>query len=173
MRKTITTAFLVIGMMANAQQYTQKYNKRDTPKFAFVSIGFDVRNAFTGSKPTNSKPALDGQIKLGAAYKSAEVAMFYENFDRIEFQAYGVNVNYVTEVAKNFDVVAGIEAGSIIRYKDFNFLMVGVNGELRYDFGKFMIGSQGNYRLRNDVDSKNKEDKKVFSWFLNLTYKFN
>lgn len=171
MKKLLTIALLLIWGISHAQNYNQSWSKRDKLNYKFVAFGFDVRNAVIGSKPTNNKPELNYQFKLGAVSKNVEVAIFYEQFKRIDFQAYGVNVGYILPVAKKTDLYAGIETGSIIRYKTDNFLMYGFNGELRQHIGKnFIIGLQANYRYRSDIDQKNGENDFRFSAMANFIY---
>ena len=173
MKKFLVIALMFIGMITNAQEVGNFYNS-NARKYAFVSTGFDVRNAIVGSKPTDNKSALDVNVKVGALYNHLEIAMFYENFHRITFQAYGINVNYVGKVAKNTDVVVGIEAGSIIRQSNSNFLMCGGNAEVRYQLGvdsKFSIGLQYNARLRTDIWYKDTPMPIVHSGLLNVYYR--
>lgn len=173
MKKITTIAFLIIGMIANAQYYGKKWGQRDVQRHGFVSAGIDFRNAVVGSNPTNNNPELDLLFKLGARDNHVEISMFYENFKRISFQSYGVNVNYVFELAKNIDVALGIELGSIIRYNNFNFLTGGLNQEVRYDLGEFVIGLQFNSRIRTDNWKKNTDMPIVYSGFINIYYKLN
>lgn len=169
--KKLLLALLVTGIVANAQHYGTKWGQRDKEYYGFITTGIDVRNAVIGSKPTNDESALDIQFKIGARANALEVALFYESFKRIDFQAYGVNVNGVFQLYKNFDVALGVGAGSVIRYRDFNFLMLETNSELRYDLGKCVIGLQLNNRLRNDLKQYGKSFPIVNSVFLNFIYK--
>lgn len=169
--KKLLLALLVTGSVSNAQQYGTKWNQRNKEYHGFITSGIDVRNAIVGSKPTNNQSALDIQFKVGARANSLEVALFYETFRRIDFQAYGVNVNGVFQLYKNFDVALGVGGGSVIRYKDYNFLMVETNSEIRYDLSKCIIGFQLNNRLRNDLKQYGKSMPIVNSVFLNFTYK--
>ena len=172
MKKVVLLAFLITGIM-NAQNYGQKWNQRDKEYYAFVSTGFDVRNLVIGSKPTNDKSALDVQFKVGVRANALEVSLFYENFNRINFQAYGVNVNGVLKLYKNFDLALGVELGSVIREGNSNFLMAGTNSEIRLDLGKFIVSLQLNNRYRKDLLIYGKDFPIVNSIFLNFYYKLN
>jgi len=53
--------------------------------------GADIRNAITGSAPTNNKPELDLLLRFDAIAESGlGIVAFYETFNAIEFQKWGV-----------------------------------------------------------------------------------
>ena len=170
--KKIILAFLITGVM-NAQQCPKKLQQKNKDYYAFVSTGFDVRNLAIGSKPTNDKSALDVQFKIGARANVLEISMFYESFNRINFQSYGVNVNGVMQLYKNFDLALGVEFGSVIREGNSNFLMVGTNSEIRLDLGKFIVSLQLNNRYRGDLIKYGNNLPIVNSGFFNIYYKLN
>jgi hypothetical protein len=143
------------------------------PRYAFVTYGIDLRNAVDGSKPTQGHAELNNVFKIGARDNHLEIAAFYENFKRIEFQAYGININGVTQVFKNTDLAVGIELGSIIRNNKGNFLMAGLNGELRYDFGWFFVGGQLQCRLRTDNWRKDGPAPIVMSGLVTFSVRLN
>lgn len=172
MKKVVLLAFLITGVM-DAQNYGQKWNQRDKEYYTFVSTGFDVRNLVIGSKPTNDKSALDVQFKVGARENALEVSLFYESFNRIDFQAYGTNVNGVVQLYKNFDLALGVELGSVIREGNSNFLMVGTNSEIRLDLGKFIVSLQLNNRYRGDLIKYGDNFPIIHSVFFNIHYKLN
>lgn len=174
MKKLFTIAVLLIWGISNAQNYNQSWSKRDKLNYKFITFGFDGRNALIGSDPTDDKSELNYHIKAGAVSKNVEIGIFYEQFNRIKFQAYGVQAGYIFMVAKNTDLYAGAEYGSIIRYNDDNFLMYGFNGEIRQHVGnRFILGLQASYRYRSDIDQKNGENDFRGSLMLNTTFKFN
>ena len=173
MKKIITILILIVGMTMYSQNYNQSYSKRDKPNYIFVGLGIDVRNALIGSKPTNDKSELDLNFKIGAIHNKIELLMFYENFNRITFQAYGVNVNYVQPILSKTDIVIGLEAGSIIRASNSNFLTGGGNIELRHQLKDFTVAFQGNARIRPDIWYKNTSLPIKYSGFIVIYYKFN
>lgn len=173
MKKLITIVILIVGMTMYSQNYNQSYSKRDKPNYMFIGLGLDLRNALVGSDPTNNKSALDLNFKVGAIHNKMELLMFYENFDRITFQAYGLNINYVQPIASLTDITIGIEAGSIIRSSNSNFLMAGGNLELRHQLNDFTIALQGNARIRPDIWYKNTSLPIRYSGFIVVYYKFN
>ena len=164
MKKSLFVLLLVTSML-QAQ-----------PKYAFVTAGFDVANAIQGSKPTNDKPALDGQIKIGAAYNNFECLVAYENFNAINFQQFGFAVNYVVYPFYKVDLAFGGEYQMIFRQANSSFLSYGVNLEPRYDItDKWTIGLQLNYKHRPDIEALYHTGKTEFreSVFFNLRYKIN
>ena len=173
MKKIITILILVVGMTMYSQNYNKSCSKRDKPNYMFVGLGIDVRNALIGSKSTNDKSELDLNFKIGAIRNKIELLMFYENFNRITFQAYGVNVNYVQPILSKTDVVIGLEGGSIVRDSNYNFLMGGGNIELRHQLKDFIISFQGNARIRPDIWYKNTSLPIKYSGFIVIYYKFN
>ncbi len=173
MKTKILILLALISLKGMSQDYNQKYGKRDKLNYKFATLGVDVRNGLVGSKPTDDKSALDFQAKLGAVSNNWEVSLFYERFERIRFQAYGVNVGYNLQLPLNLDLYSGIELGSIIRNEKENSLMCGSNLELRYHLNKrFVVGAQLNSRLRIDIWKKNQDPVIVHSGFLNLTVCF-
>lgn len=173
-KKSVMPWVLLLSITtASAQQYGRVYGQRDTQRYVFVTYGIDARNAIDGSKPTNGHAELDHTFKLGARDNHLEVSAFYETFKAIEFQAYGVNFNGVTEVFKNTDLAVGIELGNIIRYNKGSFFMGGLNGEVRYDLGGVLIGLQLNVRLRTDNWYKNGPTPIVPSVGINVIKKIN
>jgi hypothetical protein len=123
MKKLLKIALLTITVSCFAQNYNQSWSKRDKLNYKFVTVGFDVRNLAVGSKPTEDKSELNYQIKAGAVSKNVEIGIFYEQFDRIQFQAYGAQAGYIFQLYNKTNLYTGAEFGSIIRYKDYNFLM--------------------------------------------------
>ncbi len=145
------------------------------PKYAFVTAGFDVRNAVEGSKPTNNSPAFDGQLKIGATYHNFEVLVVYENFNKIDFQQFGFAANYITYPLYRIDLAFGAEYQMIMR-GSHSFLSYGGNLELRYDLSnRWNIGLQGNYKHRPDIEYLYNTGKQEFrfSTFFNIRYKLN
>lgn len=173
MKNSLKLLVLLFSITMTAQQYGKHWNQRNKEYYGFVSTGFDVRNLAIGSQPTNDKSALDIQLKVGARANALEVSMFYENFNRIQFQAYGANVNGVFQLYKNFDLALGVELGSVIRERNSNFLMFGINSEIRYDLRKFIVSLQVNNRYRKDLLIYGKDLPIVNSVFFNVYYKLN
>lgn len=162
-KKSVLLILLLFSLSAKSQE-----------NYPFVSVGFDVANAIAGSKPTNNKSSLDAQIKAGAVYKSNEVYIQYENFNRISFQQYGLGYNRIIYPFYKVDLVFGVETGSIVRGSGFNWLYYGGNIELRYDLTKkLQLSLQGNYRSRKDIEALYNTKQKEFrgSGFINIIYK--
>ncbi len=174
MKNYLKIAIMLIWGISSAQNYNQSWSTPDKLNYKFVTVGFDVRNLAVGSKPTEDKSELNYQIKAGAVSKNVEIGVFYEQFNRIQFQAYGAQAGYIFQLANKTNLYTGAEFGSIIRYKDYNFLMYGFNGEIRQHVGNLLIfGLQCNYRYRSDIDQKNGANDFRTSVMLNTTFKFN
>lgn len=173
MKKLLKITVLLFTITMSSQHYGSRWGQRDKEYYGFVSTGFDIRNLTIGSNPTDNKSALDVQFKVGARANALEVAGFYESFKRIEFEAYGVNINGVFQLYKNFDVALGGEFGSVIKEGNSNYIMYGLNSELRYDLGKFILALQLNNRNRKDLMKYGNDFPIVHSVFFNLTYKLN
>lgn len=164
MKRLLQFALMLVLVSANAQE----------KNYPYVAAGFDLRNAAFGSKPTGNKPELDYQLKAGAIYNNVEIGIQYEAFPAIDYKQYSVYANYVIPISKKNSVSAGLEAGSIIREGNSNFLFYGGNTELRYDIHPFVIGAQLNYKYRSDLTYLYDLDKREFkaSVAINLYYKF-
>jgi len=146
------------------------------PKYAFVTVGFDVKNALVGSAPTNNKSALDGQIKIGATYNNFEMIMQYESFNKIDFQQFGFATNYVVYPLYKVDLAFGLETGIIFRQQNSSFISCGANLEIRYDlFERWNVGIQFNVKSRPDIEALYNTGKNEFraSNFINIRYKLN
>lgn len=173
--RIIALTVIYILLIAECRSQSNRIYNRNLKHYQFVSIGIDARNAIIGSEPTENKPALDLNFKAGVQSGVAEVSVFYETFKRIDFQAYGLNLNVVSEtVYENLTIASGIEFGSINRAINSNYLMVGINIEPRYKITEHLsVGALFNYRLRNDLKRK-KTDDLVFrkSGFINVYYTF-
>jgi len=162
-KKSVPLLLLFFSLSAKSQE-----------NYPFLSFGFDVANAIVGSAPTNNKPSLDGQIKVGAMFQSNEAYIQYENFNKIGFQQYGLGYNRVVYPFYKVDLAFGLETGSIIRKGGFNWLYYGGNIELRYDLtSEIQLSLQGNYRSRNDIEALYNTKQKEFraSGFINIIYK--
>lgn len=157
--KIIISLIVLLSFQINAQT-----------KFKFVSVGIDAKNAIIGSKPTNNKSEIDFNLKIGAVYKNLEISIFYENFNKINFQAYGVNVNLYNKTdVENLTVSNGIQLGFIIREGNSSFPLIGFNNELRYKlYKKLIVGLELNTRARYDISLKKEDLVLRSSVFINL-----
>lgn len=118
------------------------HSKKNYP---YIAAGFDLRNAVSGSKPTNDRPELDYQLKAGAIYRNVEIGIQFDNFPAIEYRQYSVYANYVVPVYRKLSVSARLEAGSIIREGNSKYLFYRCNTESRYDLHPLVVGAQLNY----------------------------
>lgn len=173
--RIIALTVIYILLIAECQSQSNRIYNRNLKHYQFVSIGIDARNAIIGSNPTGNKCALDLNFKAGVQSDVIEISIFYETFKRIDFQAYGLNLNVVSEtVYENLTIASGIEFGSINRAINSNYLMAGINLEPRYKITEhLLVGALFNYRLRND-NKKKKTDDLVFvkSGSINFYYTF-
>lgn len=164
MKRLLQFALLLVIILADAQQ----------KNYPYVATGFDLRNAVSGSKPTNGRPELDYQLKASTIYRNVEIGIQFENFPAIDYKQYSVYANYVVPVYRKFSVSAGLEAGSIIREGNSNYLFYGCNTELRYDLHPFVVGVQLNYKYRYCLTYLyDLPDREFRAWVAILTFIIN
>lgn len=114
------------------------------------SIGFDVKNSFVGSKPTNNNPSLDILLKATAVgNKGFEVSAVYERFQQINFEKYAFSAGYnfplYAYIGRNeikTNILFGLEPTIIHRWstwgggiswnQDSSFLTMGANVGARW-----------------------------------------
>jgi len=155
MKKLITIAFSIIGMVMNAQDYGTVYGKRNKLNYLFLSVSADARHLVEGSKQTEYKEELDLITKAGIVSNNVEIGVFYETFHRLNFQAYGVNVGYIIMPLNKTDLYLGLEGSSIIRYSNSSTFSYGLNGAIRQHINKYIIVFiNSNYRYRSDIHYK-------------------
>ncbi len=139
---------------------------------AFISTGFDMRNAIVGSNATSYKPAIDVNISLHGIYNKFELSIFYENFNRITFQSYGFTAGSNTKtLITNLYACSSFEGGFIVRTGNSSYPFFGGNIELRYMLNeKLALGLLYNLRYRTDLLIYNNDNLRA-SLFLNIFYK--
>lgn len=152
----------------------------------YFSSGFDVKNIVTGSKPTDSKSALDLMLKFGmVSVKKVEATVNYENFKRLDFWKFGFGIGKQFEITDKIMIVPTIEYNLINRYDDWggglgyvdnssSHLAFGASLPIRYEINdRFAVEIQSNILHRTDIKAKYGTDKWVLSNFLNIIYKIN
>lgn len=137
--------------------------------FMAGSVGFDVKNTFSGSKPTNNEPSADllFQFKV-VGNKGMEVGIGYEIFPRIDFSKYTMSYGYnfplygyikgheiKTNVFVNIEPTIinrwGNWGGGISYTQNSSFLSVGANVGARWFFDEHLgIETQYNVLPRQD-----------------------
>lgn len=117
MRKLLIILVLV-GFVAHGQQIK-------------AGLGFDVANAAFGSK-VNSK-ALDLEARVSYTNRVTdegqrsvdEFGLYYERFERIEYESYGAFFNKVLMPESRFKLALGIEGSQIHRWKNEGYRQTG------------------------------------------------
>lgn len=158
MRKIIILLVVFIGINAYAQR-----------RYVSFSAGFDVKNTFVGSEPTNNQPSADlifGAKAVGV--KGFEVGIGYEFFPRINFSKYTMSAGYNfplyayigrNEIKTNVFVNGeptiinrwGTWGGGISDNQPASFLTLGANVGARWFFNEHLgLGITYNMLLRSD-----------------------
>lgn len=151
MKTLITTLVLLITVTVNAQFEKDRHNYR------FATGSIDVINAVKGSNPTDNVPELNYIAKIGARVDQIEIGVLYEQFNRIGFHKYGVEVGGIFEPIYDIELVPSIELGAIIRevgkgHIGGTYLTYAVNLETRYQINELMyIGIKTNVQRRTDL----------------------
>lgn len=174
MKKLLFMLFVFSNMIAQVKTPSQYLAEHHG---LYIIVGIDVRNAIDGSKPTGGTAEIDafGRVSFRSGHFGGSVQ--YENFKRIKFESWGVNLDYIDEIyifGQEFELHSGIEGGMIIRELGKNDLFIGVNCEPRIKvFENFYLGFVANLKLRNDL-KEFKNDKLIFreSVYFTIIYKF-
>jgi hypothetical protein len=156
-----------------------------------ISSGIDIKNAVTGTKPTNNNPAIDLILKLHLVGKNIECTVQYENFNKIGFEKYAFGVGYQFPLYGNFfrkeiktTLIPSFEPTLISRRKtensgDFDskssHLSLGASMTIKWDLNeRFSIGIVGNALYRTDLAAKyNIKNPIVYSNYISFFYKIN
>ena len=157
----------------------------------YVSTGIDIRNAITGSEPTNMQPALDIITKVHLVGKNVECTIQYERFSKIGFDKFAFGVGYQFPLYGNAfgktiktTVIPSFEPTLIGRWKTLNsgdfdsrssHLSLGGSMTIKWDISeRFSFGIVGNMLYRTDLAAKyNTKVPIVYSNYLTLFYKIN
>lgn len=65
------------------------------------SAAFDIKNAISGSAPTNNEVALDCLVQFSMVSSNVEVNIGYETFPRLDFDKYTIGLGYHTHFYGN------------------------------------------------------------------------
>lgn len=85
------------------------------------SLGFDVRNGFAGSKPTNYEKALNWTAEAHVVTENVDFGLGYEAFERLDYSrkfmsgGYHIPVCYIAGTDIKFTVIPSIEFSWIWR----------------------------------------------------------
>lgn len=85
MKKLVTIVVVIFFSKASAQD-----------NYVAFSAGFDLRNAFLGSAPSNYESAIDCLVQFSMVSKDVEVNIGYEAFPRLDFYKYTIGLGYHT-----------------------------------------------------------------------------
>lgn len=141
-----------------------------------LSVNFDVKNAFYGSKV--NKPSLDLLLKYEELFNSEkiEITFFYEHFGELKFSNFGTQLNYRILNLEKTKLLIGLETSIIYRNYNKNcvsYVSYGYNTELRQNVYK-NIGIALNYNIKKRTDQLywNSKPKFVKSFYFGLFYEF-
>jgi len=133
----------------------------------YFSTGIDVRNAITGSKPTNNKSAIDAIIQFGMIDTNTEVTIGYERFSTIQFDKFCFGVGHHFNLNKEIALIPGIEPTLIGRWGEnwqttSSHLSIAGNLALRYKLSyHFSLELQMNALPRTDLKARYPEIHKT------------
>lgn len=154
---------IIIGLIITSLCYSQDFN---------ISLGYDIKNSIKGSKPTNFEPSLNYLLRASAVDKNnIEIGIFYENFNKINYQCYGINAGYFIEILKIMELYGGVESGFIIRKFNTNRFSYGLNLEARFKIKEnISISLLNQCRYRSDLHYINAPKPYRNSIFLNIIF---
>lgn len=159
--KTRTKAIIAITIMAILTTLVELL-----PAQTFVSAGIDPGMAVGLDKENGNM--FNYQITTGHTFdQQVELAVFYEQAEALDFQAYGANINLVTPVTERFELMEGAEFIGIKR-PDATYVAVGLNLIIKYYATRWLyFGYQVNYRWRADLEQD------VISGWVNIGCRMN
>jgi hypothetical protein len=134
----------IIPLFCTAQFY--EFEKEN---YFFISTGVDIRNAVYGG--TVNSRALDIVFGIGARTGNFQVEAWYESFTRIEYEAFGMNLNYVFQPEKRWVPMVGLELGFIQRPRQLHPSLALI-AQLDYNFSSFFVFLRGQGKLRTDLE---------------------
>lgn len=144
-----------------------------------VSIAIDPTMAINGAYETSTTGALDLIVRISDRTYHSEFGFQMEFFTALQpsYFSYGVFYNKILNITSKHEIYAGLEANLLMRKlkrSTVGFLSVGANAGYRFNFNRFAIGLEANYKLRPDFKGLwNSNKKGVYSNYITLTYKFN
>lgn len=107
MKKLITITLILIGISVNAQEEKDNYFS--------ISTGFDIRNGFVGSKPTNNEQSLNWTAEAHVSTENIDFGLGYEAFERLNYDrkfmavGYHIPVCYINGTDIKFTIITSLE----------------------------------------------------------------
>ena len=144
----ILAPLLTWGQMNNPRN---RWDKNFYTDYKFVELQVDARNAIVGSDK-NSR-GFDGIFRIGASHGNTRVAIFYETFDLIGYESYGIQPSYVLNPGDRLQFLIGTEVSIINRIKVGSGTTVSYafNGETEYHFERIYFGLKADLKRRADI----------------------
>jgi len=128
-----------------------QWDKNFYTDYRFVEVEVDARNAIMGSDKNSS--GFDGILRIGASHGHTRLALFYETFDLIGYESYGIQPSYVLNPGDRLKFLLGTELSMINRAKagSGTTLSYAINGETEYHFERIYFGLKADLKRRPDI----------------------
>lgn len=143
----------------------------------YVQVAIDPKMAIDGPYENSTAGALDLIIRVADKSKYSEFGLQAEIFTALKpsYYSYGVFYNRIITLNKH-EIYAGAEFNLLMRKLERStagFLSVGANTGYRFNFKRFALGVEANYKTRPDFKGLwNSNKNGVFSNYITFTYKF-
>ena len=128
-----------------------QWDKNFYTDYGFVEVGVDARNAIIGSDKNSS--GFDGIFRIGASHGHTRLALFYETFDLIGYESYGIQPSFILNPGDRLQFLTGTEISIINRGKAGlgTTISYALNGEIEYHFERFYIGTKADLKRATDI----------------------
>ena len=144
----IKNIILTLSLLVFVSSYSQSWLTRET-EYLFVGTGLDLRNATFGG--TVNPQAYDGTFSFGYRRESFSLIAYYETFQAIRYESFGLNPGYMFRRGKSLIPVADVSL-SFIRRPWKTYPSLALNTRLEYHFPRFFVYLRAENRYRTDYD---------------------
>lgn len=142
--RILLALFLMFPILSHGQWYNIDY----TENYRFVSVGLDPAMALYGSEKNST--GFDGVAKIAASHGNVRVGVFYERFELISYQSWGIQPSYVMYPFRNVTALVGTELSMICRRR-YARPSYAFNAELEYHFPRWFLFAKADLKRRTDI----------------------
>lgn len=141
-------------------------------KYLYVDGSFDVNNAFDIDKTVSEPQGLDFDVEMGYRKGAFAYYAYYGGYDKINYENYGVGVDYYLMDSRTFDVSMGVNLGAVDR-NDIAHFAYAVRLKPIYDVtDMFAVYARAQWQQRPDRNMLSNNTPGIFEVSLGVQLKF-